>query len=241
MKLTHQTSLAVLTTILLCSGFASAAVISINSGANGAIGLADSAGAVSVANWNDVFGVNASANDLLDSLGATTTLDVAFTGGGNTFNNNGIDNPNQRLLSGFLDGTATAVISQIPYLTYDVYVYYNGFAGTNTQSWTATDVDSASTLFSYRGTQNSFDVYNSGSAHVSSSYATSGEALNNPGTYVLFSGMNGATLTIARSSGSNEIGISGIQIVDTTIIPEPSTVLAFGLGAGIFALRRRRA
>jgi hypothetical protein len=228
--------LAVLGTLGISHALSDAAVISINVGANGTV--SGPAGAVVAGNWTNLFGSDQSSSNLIDDSALATTLDAAFIGGANTFNNFGGNDKN--MLTGFLSGgTVNVTLTQVPYATYDVYVYFNGFGDNNNNTWQASDVTDPGNpslvdqMTSFRGTQDTF-TFHAANGHVES-------ALNTPGTYVKFTGMNVASLRIARTAGSGEIGISGIQVVDTSAaIPEPTTALALGLGAGLFALRRRR-
>jgi len=220
--------------LTLAVGSALGDSIGINVGANGAIPAEGVAGVVPAANWNDLTGPsnNPTSSSLVDSGGFPVPgMTASFTGTQDTFNNNGV--PDRNMLSGFLR-TTDVELTGIPYSTYDVYVYYNGFLQNYSLTWTATDNNTEtllSTLYSVRGTDSSIGVFlSSGPGHVLSSYDTlasadEAAAAGTGGTYLVFSGLSTDRLTIAEISnnGFNENGFTGIQVVQTSI-PAPFAI-----------------
>ncbi len=221
-------------TLVITSGGGAGRVIGINVGANGAIGASDTAGVVPADHWNDLTGAsNPAASNLADADGVATTLDVAFTGNGNTFNNNGT--PDQTMLSGFLVGATMRVdLTEVPFEEYDVYVYYAGFGGDvhagDTYGmyplvWEVTDLDAAAlleTAYSARGTVAGPQFFPSPGL-VQSQYGTLAEAqaqalLGNGGNWLRLAGLTAANLRIAETGGGwfNEAGFSGLQVVEAT-------------------------
>jgi hypothetical protein len=200
--------------------------VSINVGYNGLLAPADSAGVVPVSHWNELSGTNNPASSaLVDETGATVPgLTVSFQGNGNTFNNTGV--PDRTMLSGFLSGNPmTCQFTNIPFATYDVYIYYAGFSANHSLTWVATNTGTATVLgtqYSVRGTLAGPQLFPSPglvrSNFSSLSEANAQAALGNGGNWLKFTGLTASHLKIAETSGNggNENGFSGIQIVNTT-------------------------
>ena len=161
-------------------------------------------------------------------------MTASFQGSGNTFNWNGV--AGQTMLSGFLNGNPMAVnLANIPYASYDVYIYYAGFGSNYSLTWQATNTATSSVLgtqYSVRGTKSSVQLF-ADSGWVQSQYATlalaDAAAAGNGGNWLKFSGLTAANLKIAETSanGNNENGFSGIQIVNTAV----SNTFASWIGA----------
>lgn len=237
---------------LFTMGQARGAAISVNVGFNGLLASTDVVGVVPVGNWNEISGTtnNPSSSSLVDDNGtAVTGMSVGFAGNQNTYNNNGTNNPSQRMFSGFLNGGTMSVdLSNIPYAAYDVYVYYSGFVPNNSLTWVASDITGTPTVvdtqYSVRGTGVAFDIYNT-YGFVQSQYSTLAAANADAalpvlgGNYLKFTGLTAASLKIAETSrnGFGEIGFAGLQIVQ---VPEPTLLGLLALTPAL-ALRRRRA
>lgn len=200
--------------------------ISINVGQNGLLLPSDVAGVVPVAHWNELSGSsNPSSSSLLDDTGAVAPgMTVTFQGNGNTFNNTGV--PSQTMLSGFLSGNPmNCQFTNIPFASYDVYIYYSGFSSNHSLTWVATNTTTSTVLdtqYSVRGTLSGPQLFPSPGL-VQSNYsnlaaANEQAALGNGGNWLKFTGLSATHLTIAETSsnGGNENGFSGIQLVNTT-------------------------
>jgi hypothetical protein len=90
------------------------------------------AGVVPQANYNNVTGGSGSANNLIDNTGAATSVDLTFSGGGTyTSSGNAPAGADEALNTGFVFGTVTGTISELPFAfgTYDVYIYMENDAG----------------------------------------------------------------------------------------------------------------
>lgn len=264
-------SLVAFTALSVVPGASAAGVISANiaghseGGAGNIIAPAASAGAYPAINWNNVIGANtnsASGTNLIDSLGAATTLDVRVTGNRRSgFNNN--STPDRKLFSVNVGTGATsptapgalnAVISQIPYAQYDLYLYYtdypdyrggnandetvpafmlrNGVGGQEIDTWYGFDGMGINGSFYEFGTTNLPDAL---------LRATNSDASNRQlSNYMVIPDLTASELEIigwnARAgSMANETGLAGFQIVQQQVdetIPEPLTLALLGLAAG---------
>ncbi len=202
--------------------------IGFNVGLNGEISASAEAGAVPLADWNDLTGGNnPSLASVKDSSGTVVPgMTVAFQGNGNTFNSNGA--ASQNLVSGFLTGDPmTATLTAIPYARYDVYVYYAGFNNNNSyiMSWSAknpSDNAVLGELHSVRGTLGGPQLFpNPGlkeSSYASLADAQAQATAGNGGNWLRFAGLTAANLKISETGSGffNENGFSGLQIVNTT-------------------------
>jgi len=198
----------------------------------------------------------------MDNSGDATSMTVTSAGWGGyvSMSNDGSDfiklyEAGLMIQGDVTAGNASLVITGITFQVYDVYIYYTHFPiGSDTlQTWTAqAGLLPSQTLY---GTNNKghghdwgdFQQYQTSDRATAVTQATTTGA-DGGGNWLKFTGVSGSTLTLTSTDtnfpdieGFKQRGIAGFQIVESTIIPEPSTVLAFGLGAGIFALRRRRA
>jgi autotransporter-associated beta strand protein len=217
------------TFVLSVNPVVSAPSISINVGANGSLATTDAAGVTPVTYWNNLLGVNdpsAVSGSLMDRSGvAVAGLAASFQGGQNTFNAG--FSPDTNLLSGFLNGsTVSATLTGVPYPTYDVYVYYNGFPTNHSLTWRLSNVTGApvvlSTQYSVRGSASSGNAFSAnGDSHVLSQYSTlaaanAAAAAGTGGTYLKFGGLTAAKIKIEELSSVAENGFTGIQIVDAS-------------------------
>lgn len=234
--------------LLAASGSLHAAVISLNfQGGNptppnpSAMGLGETAGVVSVANWNNLAGGSqATAQTLVNDSGDGSGATVTWVSNG-TWDTNTSDTPgNNRMMLGYLDtGNATTTnvtLADIPtaFQTsgYNVYVYYDGEnagpdrVGEYTIGSTVLyGRDDSGTNFSGTFTQ-----------------GQSTDAAGASGNYMIFSGLTGAGFVLSATPESSTDGalrapVNAIQIVQ---VPEPSGIALFAFGAGALAFRRRR-
>ncbi|MCX6868233.1 MAG: hypothetical protein NTV46_18905, partial [Verrucomicrobia bacterium] len=200
-----------------------------------------SLGVVSAANWNNLTTVaNATGSNLMDDSGASTTLDISFSGWNNdTFNAWGDSRAD--MYSNFLHhqgdtmGNATVNLTQIPYATYDVYIYYNGFVTKQVQAWT----DGVTTLYGLRGPNSGgglsgYIQYQTTSEATALADVAGGTA---GGNYLKFTGLTGSSLTLTslglpNQAGFEQDGISGLQIVNTTPANTYNTWIAGYPGVG---------
>jgi hypothetical protein len=243
-------SLRIPALFLASAAFASAAVVSWNYDRNGTVSGSNVAGIVPVANWNNSWPSNPTA-DLVDDSGAATTVDIAYS----SFNNwniigshPGVDadgSYNRELLNGYLNSGpagwnppitySQVVLSDISYGLYDIIVYFSsdaaGREGTVSDGVTTYSFNTVGPA-SVSGINASF----AGTVDIAGTYATAAN-------YAVFSGLSGASQTITVQMRDNDEwgGIAGFQLV---AIPEPASAASLG-GAvvllGALARRRRRA
>ena len=183
--------------------------------------------------WNNYNGdlvagtpeVTGTRTDALNNLGVATTADVSWTSH-QTWSNGGGGSENRNLLDGYIDDNGAlgvnVDVADIPYATYDVHVYFN-HDGSN-------------------GTTALFDVTVNGNT-----FATTG-AFTQPQLGIIDSGNS---LTVSGLSGNLNLNggqratpgisnISGFEIVDTSMIPEPSSFVLLVFGSGLLLRRFRK-
>ncbi len=207
----------------------------------GPLASATSAGFIPAINWNNSgsnVATQTSPLTLLEKSGATPSYVTATWSSANTWSaRSATGNPNAgektadaTLLHGYIESRATTgasvTVSNIPYASYDVYVYVTGGGNGNVGSLS---IDrSGSTTYYYKVLQH--DSYVPSTTPTSASpyslpfvigEATSREtALTAPAaTFVRFTGVTGADLTISaidQTLNANAGGIAAVQIVDTT-------------------------
>ena len=221
--------------VSLAANAAIADTISLNFSPNGAvIGSTTSAGVVSVANWSDSAtndNSNPSGDNLMDSSGSPTTLDYAAAGfDTNYYTNAGNTTGDLILQKDYLDntnGTATVTLSEIPYASYDVYVYFGSDAGGRT----GTISDGATTYY--------FLTQGNDNFAYTQTTDTDPAGTNPAANYAIFAGLSGASQTLTVTRGTGNSGLFGLQVVE---VPEPGALSLTAIGLlGLVRRRRKRA
>ncbi len=184
-------------------------VISVNLQASGAAVGTNIAGVVPVGNWNDYTGMTGTKLFLDNDLGFSTYTRFACSGGGamSAAGTNTGNPGDDALLSGHIyvaSTTMSGTFTDIPYAAYDLYVYFNSGAVTNTQT------------FTIRGTSNTllgYDEMGTDTALVESQNGT----VN--GNYVVFKDLTSPDVTIDATPRaglpSGYAYLNGFQIVSS--------------------------
>jgi autotransporter-associated beta strand protein len=230
-------------------GFLTGRSIGINfeGGANGGAPTSllptDTAGVVAQANWNNANGNTGTTTNVdspiaatvVDSSGASTAVTLAFTSNNVYGVGQTITNGDSKLMNGYLDlsnanATTTSVaLTNLPYATYNIYAYVgsdaNGRVGHGT-------VNGSSIFFTTN--DNPFGGYVPATATTQAASANA--------TYMLFPNVAGSSVTYTQNGNTNNVGLCGIQIVETTtgpitlannlVVTADSTLDLTGFGTG---------
>lgn len=216
-----------------------------------------------VANWNNLSGASGSGVSLNLSSGAPSGATVDWTTTLGTWSLPGAPTTtgNDKMWSGYLDADNNGASVTFSGLTvdptrgsYDVYIYFDGDNGGD---WRVAQYTIGATSLSGEDSENTnwkattgqntngyFQIPAAGSGgNLEFLIPPPGRQPNNSeGNYVVFTGVSGASFTVAAvgtgtGSGTYRAPINGIQIVG--VIPEPTTLSLLAL-AGLAAILRRR-
>ncbi len=197
------------------------------------------AGVIPQNNWNSVNANNTfSRLGLQNDAGVGTSADLSLSTGGIPYFSSSLFSGGDQALAAFAymapsgpgdtGGSAlTATFTNIPFATYNIYVY-----GTADNATRVTSIEVG-------GVYSSFQTTTDSSAWTLATGTWNGVGLppaQDPASYALFANVTGSSVTISWISAGNS-GINGIQIVE--VIPEPGTVGLLALG-GMFLVSRRR-
>jgi lamin tail-like protein/CotH protein len=193
--------------------------------------LTDVAGVVPQANWNDLGGQSGTNLALVDDSGAGTGATVTWTSN-NTWRTD-IDQTvsgDYRMMKGYLDYLDNPVtpiqvtINNIPYATYDLYVYFDGDGGDIRNGFH--DVRNPTTSAVIAG-----PIYHQDPAatHFSGTYiqvpstSNTDQGVDTPeGNYKIFEGLTAASILLYGEGATFRVQTNGIQIVSTN--PPPSAI-----------------
>lgn len=170
-----------------------------------------SAGVVPRANWNNMAALPNQGLPvvLTDESGAASGASLTWSSN-NTWRsaNNAASQP---LMDGYIDSSAanptiTVTLSGIPFGVYEVYVYV-GSDGDGRTGRTRINDNPATDIW-HITTTSTFGGFSEGTATT--------ESAAFPSNYARYSGLSGSSLTVQTLRGSNNFGLHGIQIVETT-------------------------
>ena len=190
--------------------------------------------AVAQGNWNNTAGggdavagasgteadlISPAAGSLVDSNGVPSGVTVSWASNGTWSTTNGTADHDAKLMNGYIDnigagGFCTIDLSGIPYVVYDVYVYF-GSDGNGRTGWV--ESTTAGQTFSFT----TFSNAPGGAGFGPSDYIlTEDEANGHPNSnYCVFRDQSGSDFSVQVNRGSSNSGIHAIQIVGT-VIPE---------------------
>jgi len=210
------------------------------------------AGALPVANWNNVLSQNGTTSNLMTSTGAATTTSVQLGGVANAWSmpdSNGSNvipfDAQGTMMRGYLDTgnttTTTVTVSGLSgaftSIGYRVWVYFDGDNDVNNRvnqfnlaGQTRFGRDAASTSF------------NGTFVEVPFSSTTNQSATTPAGNYTIFTGLFASSFTLTSTPAfGTRAPINAIQI-EVAPVPEPGSLTLLGAvaAAGLWARRRSR-
>lgn len=208
------------------------------------------AGAQALANWTNLTDfTSGTSSNLKDSTNTATTAALFVAGvngiaGAGTGSNGADDNRN--LLNTCLQAnganTMTLTIADIPYATYDLYLYHKNDAGRGLR----VSVDGTDATWYY--TKDNSGTANEALLEDHQTTAALSKA-GGGGNHILLTGLTASTLTIhvqgrgaagTTGDGDNWGGVaSGFQIVEVEV-PEPAAMALLAMGGVGLLLKRRR-
>jgi len=189
-------------------------------------------------NWNQTFPLGFPANgteadvgqpsvgSLVDSSGNPTAMTMSFSAVGAWADDNEDQTPYGRLYGAFIYNDSVnqdveITLGNIPYATYDVYVYMgaaaNGFTGT---------VSSGSTTYSYTTSSNATSGGTLGVDVYAETTSASGFPLAN---YCVFRNASGSSFSFKATRGNINAGVFGFQVVEKINTAYDSWALSKGL------------
>lgn len=155
------------------------------------------------------------ASNLLDDSGAETTADISWSAD-NTFAAFNANNGNEasNLMDGYIDVSGesprtTTTVSQIPYETYDVFVYV-GSDGNDRSGFVDVNDDPSTAIWFL--TDTGPGRFNGPGDFRQATATSEAEAIRS--NYILYQSLQGDELTVAVNGGSSNAGIHGLQIVE---------------------------
>lgn len=167
------------------------------------------------ANWNNVLGgTSGSASNLTDNSGSATTLSFSWLGRSDTFNTSG---SGDAILTGNFVQNGTFVLTDIPYASYNLVLYYNAFGSAFNDS--QVDLDYGSDTVTDRTVYISdkdpgYSV--NGSDYVEFISSTSPDGAPAGANFGIVTGLTASHLTIIVIDGSDpHNSLAGFQIIGT--------------------------
>ncbi len=197
----------------------------------------EEAGFIAVTHWNNSPSVPSQSTPfpLVDDLGESTTATATWASG-NTWGpwNSGPPlaekDAHQRMFHGYIEsrGGSSVTISNVPYTTYDVYVYPRGIEGGAGEYIRSVTLTAGGTETTFYGRNYSGNPPLPSIPFVLASATTQAEANQGlPVTVFRFTNVSGSSFTVDHQDvvGWNLGGIAGISIVDRSAGSVPRPVL----------------
>lgn len=200
-----------LTLFALQTFFIDAASINVNFTGNNGRNVSGSAGVVPAEKWSNLSGTSGSSNNLCDDSGLPTSTDLVWDATGSWRSETPETSQDANLMDGYLAVNVQEykdiVLTNIPFPTYDVYVYF-GCNNEGALGKLRLNGSGKEYFYSVDGILPNFARFKL----VKSTDITAPEA----GNYVKFEKISGATLKIQNAMNGikgNDSGIMGFQIV----------------------------
>jgi PKD repeat protein len=206
----------------------------------------DTVGVVPAQNWNNTNASNQKLTNVIDNQGNATTVTLQM---GSTASGYANDTPDiegemaddvkmmrsQRAASN--GGGMAITATNIPYASYDIYVYWGGRVSGYSVPLTmaiAFQPGADGSTFATTETKYIKDTDRKWSGVYAESTATAGEDADGVGNYVVFRDVTVGAFKVVSTVSSNRAGISGLQIVQRNtatlaIVTQPQSV-AVNLG-----------
>jgi hypothetical protein len=253
--------------MILPASFSGAQVISVDwyggGGGGGTtqevMGPTESAGVVPRTNWNSLTPNTQAAPQTLITDTGSAGGNVVWTSA-NTWNVGHVQAPGDlRMMKGYIDTNDTSITtvtvaglpSSITSAPYSVIVYTDGDNGTQARVGRYSIGDQ---VLWTRDAGGAFTgVYSQGQTSIDPLPGATGTGLDNQGVaagavpagnYLIFSGLTGDTFTLAAQAsvsagGTNRAAINGIQIVPTSLVPEPAAMTMLLIPLALMGRRRK--
>lgn len=198
-------------------------VISVNfQGLGSALASTDVAGAVARDDWNNT-GYATFTRGLVDNNGANTGATIQNDVPYAYFTADGTSSGDHKMMGGYVGNTSTSsvdkvIIRDLPAAVtnggYHVYVYWGNRSTNNV----AVKYTIGTVSYYLRDNTNTWS-----GAHEQSTATSASAAVSGP-NYVRFTGLTGSSFTLSVQALSSQGGISGIQVVNSSISPTYGTV-----------------
>ncbi|NQU63301.1 MAG: hypothetical protein HQ517_03310, partial [SAR324 cluster bacterium] len=172
-------------------------------------------------NWNNVAGTTSgSSPNLVYDSGTSSGMSCSWTGTSNTFNTS--TTGDSKLTGNFVQngsaGAATFVLSNIPYTSYDLVLYYNAFGDIYNDSQVDLDYGSNATVDQsvFVSDKDTFVSFN-GDEYVEFISSSSSSGAPAGANFGVVTGLTASNLTITVVNDASEHNsLAGIQLVNAS-------------------------
>lgn len=191
---------------------------------NTTLAPSESAGAFSQVNWNNFGGSTGSSSILNDSSGTLVSGATLAYSGPYTFSGIPVtSDSNTKLLSTRVetnDGAkaVSVTVSGLSFAKYDVYAYFGSDGGGRFGNVGIV----GGTTYYYQTVGNPNGAYSLTTSTVSTDPRPASD-------YAIFSGLTASSFTLKQFREGSNSGIFGLQVVNTSPVPEASQGAVFGL------------